>query len=48
MEDKAIEELCKFYNIANVTDEFITVCRADMGAIARPVWVPGVKKLDSS
>ncbi|XP_063932773.1 inhibitor of Bruton tyrosine kinase [Zophobas morio] len=47
IEDKAIEDLCKFYNAENVDDEFITVERVNMGAVAAPVWVPGVKKLES-
>jgi hypothetical protein len=47
IEDKAIEDLIKFYNAENVTDEFITVERVNMGAVAAPVWVQGNKKLES-
>ncbi|XP_044265697.1 inhibitor of Bruton tyrosine kinase isoform X2 [Tribolium madens] len=43
IEDKAIEELCKFYNTENINDEFISVERVNMGAVAVPIWVPGVK-----
>ncbi|EFA06701.1 inhibitor of Bruton tyrosine kinase [Tribolium castaneum] len=44
IEDKAIEDLCKFYNTENINDEFISVERVNMGAVAAPIWVPGVKK----
>lgn len=47
MEDKAIEDLRKFYNADHIDDEFIEVERVNVGAVAVPVWVPGVKKLDS-
>ena len=38
IEEQAIEELGKFYNIANCKDEIITISRLDRGAVAAPVW----------
>lgn len=38
IEEQAIEELGKFYNIANCKDEIITITRMDRGAVAAPVW----------
>nr|CAI5845111.1 unnamed protein product [Callosobruchus analis] len=43
MEDKAIEELHKFYNTENVTEEIISIERVNIGAVAAPVWVPKTK-----
>ncbi|CAH1965417.1 unnamed protein product [Acanthoscelides obtectus] len=43
MEDKAIEELHKFYNTENVAEEIISVERVNIGAVAAPVWVPKTK-----
>ncbi|KAJ8928173.1 hypothetical protein NQ314_019235 [Rhamnusium bicolor] len=43
IEDRAIDELHKFYNSDNVTDEIITIERVAIGAIASPVWVPRTK-----
>ncbi|KAG5881388.1 hypothetical protein JTB14_012005 [Gonioctena quinquepunctata] len=43
MEDKAIDDLHKFYNTENIVDEIIIIERVDIGAIARPVWVPRTK-----
>lgn len=45
MEDKAIEELHKFYNVDAVFDEIVTIGRADDPAVALPVWIhkPKVK-----
>ncbi|KAL1502111.1 hypothetical protein ABEB36_007304 [Hypothenemus hampei] len=43
IEDKAIEELRKFYNADNVEDEIILIERVSMGAVALPVWVPKTK-----
>ncbi|XP_044744642.1 inhibitor of Bruton tyrosine kinase isoform X2 [Coccinella septempunctata] len=40
MEDKAIMDLEKFYNIHEVEDEVIKVQRVDIGNVAPPVWVP--------
>lgn len=41
IEDKAIDDLRKFYNCDNVDDEIITVERvAIIGNVAAPVWVP--------
>ncbi|KAB0803203.1 hypothetical protein PPYR_00173 [Photinus pyralis] len=39
IEDKAIEELDKFYNAGNISDEIITIKRVQTGLIASPVWV---------
>ncbi|KAK4884719.1 hypothetical protein RN001_000990 [Aquatica leii] len=39
IEDKAIEDLHKFYNVDNVFDEVITIQRVQIGRIASPVWV---------
>ncbi|XP_045476233.1 inhibitor of Bruton tyrosine kinase [Harmonia axyridis] len=41
LEDKAIMDLEKFYNINAVEDEVITVQRVEIGNVASPVWVPG-------
>ncbi|XP_018574334.1 inhibitor of Bruton tyrosine kinase [Anoplophora glabripennis] len=43
IEDRAIDELHKFYNCDDVTDEIITIERVAIGAIASPVWVPRTK-----
>uniref|UniRef100_A0A6P7F2T9 Inhibitor of Bruton tyrosine kinase n=1 Tax=Diabrotica virgifera virgifera TaxID=50390 RepID=A0A6P7F2T9_DIAVI len=43
MEDKAIDELHKFYNVENAFDELITIERVNIGAVACPVWVPKQK-----
>ncbi|XP_056647953.1 inhibitor of Bruton tyrosine kinase [Diorhabda sublineata] len=43
MEDKAIDELHKFYNVENSFDELISVERVHIGAVACPVWVPRQK-----
>ncbi|XP_066249133.1 inhibitor of Bruton tyrosine kinase [Euwallacea similis] len=43
IEDKAIDELKKFYNVDNIEDEIITIERVSMGAVALPVWVPKTK-----
>ncbi|KAK9875280.1 hypothetical protein WA026_007670 [Henosepilachna vigintioctopunctata] len=40
LEDKAILELEKFYNIDNIEDEIINVQRVEIGKIASPIWVP--------
>ncbi|KAK6626719.1 hypothetical protein RUM44_009195 [Polyplax serrata] len=39
MEDKAIDDLTLLYDISNVTDERITIRRADSFAVSPPVWV---------
>jgi len=38
IEEQAIEELGKFYNVSNCNDEIITISRLDRGAVAAPVW----------
>ena len=38
IEEKAIEELRKFYNVAHCQDEVITISRRPKGTIAAPVW----------
>lgn len=38
-EDKAIEDLYKFYNVENVFDEIITIGRVEMHLVGSPVWV---------
>lgn len=43
MEDKAIEELHKFYNTDSLEEEVIVIERVNIGAIAAPVWVPRTK-----
>ncbi|KAJ8976544.1 hypothetical protein NQ317_017952 [Molorchus minor] len=43
IEDRAIDELHRFYNSENVTDEIIVIERVAIGAIASPVWVPRTK-----
>lgn len=43
MEDRAIEELNKFYNVQETEDEVITIQRVDTGAVASPSWVPKTK-----
>ncbi|VEN39985.1 unnamed protein product [Callosobruchus maculatus] len=43
MEDKAIEELHKFYNTENIAEEIISIERVNIGAVAAPVWVPKTK-----
>lgn len=43
MEDRAIEELDKFYNAQETSDEVITIERVDTGAVASPSWVPKTK-----
>lgn len=43
MEDKAIDELYKFYNVENCFDELISIDRVHVGAVACPVWVPRQK-----
>ncbi|XP_074037168.1 inhibitor of Bruton tyrosine kinase isoform X2 [Leptinotarsa decemlineata] len=43
LEDKAIDDLHKFYNTENLEDEIIVIERVNIGAIARPVWVPRTK-----
>ncbi|CAG9766352.1 unnamed protein product [Ceutorhynchus assimilis] len=40
LEDKAIEELRKFYSVDIIEEELITIERASMGDVAVPVWVP--------
>lgn len=39
IEDKAIEELHKFYNVDAVFDELVTIGRAEEPAVASPVWI---------
>lgn len=43
MEDRAIEELNKFYNVQDTEDEIISIQRVDTGALASPSWVPKSK-----
>lgn len=43
MEDRAIEELDKFYNTQETQDEIISIQRVDSGAVASPSWVPKTK-----
>lgn len=43
MEDRAIEELYKFYNVQETLDEVIVIERVDSGAVASPSWVPKTK-----
>nr|CAH7752868.1 unnamed protein product [Callosobruchus chinensis] len=43
MEDKAIEDLHKFYNSENIAEEIISIERVNIGAVAAPVWVPKTK-----
>jgi len=43
LEDKAIDELNRFYNVDNIEDEVIIVERVSMGAVALPIWVPRTK-----
>ena len=39
IEEKAIEELRKFYNVAQCQDEIITISRLPKGSlVATPVW----------
>ncbi|CAG9821108.1 unnamed protein product [Phaedon cochleariae] len=45
IEDKAIDDLHKFYNTENVLDEVIIIERVNSGAIASPVWVPRAKQI---
>lgn len=44
-EDKAIEELNKFYNVEETFDEIIVIQRVDTGAVASPSWVPKTKEI---
>lgn len=39
MEDKAIEDLQKFYNVDSVFDEIVSISRVQIGSVASPVWV---------
>ncbi|XP_017775512.1 PREDICTED: inhibitor of Bruton tyrosine kinase [Nicrophorus vespilloides] len=39
LEDKAIEELQKFYNVDNISDEVIEAGRVEIGLVAAPIWV---------
>ncbi|XP_019772045.2 inhibitor of Bruton tyrosine kinase isoform X1 [Dendroctonus ponderosae] len=43
MEDKAIEELRRFYSVDDMDDEIIVINRVSMGAVALPTWVPKTK-----
>lgn len=45
MEDKAIEELSKFYNVEETFDEIISIQRVDTGPVASPSWVPKTKEI---
>ena len=38
IEEKAIEELRKFYNVDHCQDEVITISRQPRGTIAAPIW----------
>ena len=38
IEEKAIEELKKFYNVSSCRDEIITVSRLQTVSLATPVW----------
>ena len=38
IEEKAIEELKKFYNVSSCKDEIITVTRFERATLATPVW----------
>ena len=38
VEEQAIEELKKFYNVSSCLDEIITVTRLQKGCLATPVW----------
>ncbi|CAH0551472.1 unnamed protein product [Brassicogethes aeneus] len=40
VEDKAIDDLHKFYNTENLSEEIILIERVSMGSIASPTWVP--------
>ncbi|XP_076259663.1 inhibitor of Bruton tyrosine kinase isoform X2 [Rhynchophorus ferrugineus] len=40
LEDKAMDELKRFYSIDSVEDELIFIERVTSGAMATPVWVP--------
>lgn len=39
LEDKAIEELAKFYNIEGAYDEYISIRRIDIDMVASPQWI---------
>ncbi|XP_065167013.1 inhibitor of Bruton tyrosine kinase [Atheta coriaria] len=39
IEDKALDDLKKFYNVDNVFDEVIEISRVDCGQIAAPLWI---------
>ncbi|KAF2882129.1 hypothetical protein ILUMI_24051 [Ignelater luminosus] len=43
VEDKAIEDLYKFYNVDNVFDEIVVINRVQIGLVASPVWVHASK-----
>lgn len=43
LEDKAIEELERFYNIHEIDDELITVRRIDL-QVSSPQWVHAAAK----
>lgn len=43
LEDKAIDELKRFYSVDDVEDEMILIERVSVGAVALPVWVPKTK-----
>lgn len=43
MEDKALDELNKFYNVGNVFDEIITTHRVSNYLVAAPVWIQKTK-----
>ena len=38
IEEKAMEELKKFYNVSSCRDEIITVSRLQTVSLATPVW----------
>lgn len=40
LEDKAMDELKRFYSIDSVEDELIVIERVTGGVLATPVWVP--------
>lgn len=39
MEDKAIEELLRFYNAEGLSDECITISRVEKGTYSTPLWI---------
>lgn len=43
MEEKAIDDLKLLYNVSNVTDEKITIGRAETVFVSPPVWVSSHK-----